>query len=112
MDAGLKEGIDYGLHDLPERLHEADHPGVCATLWIRSRMLHPNSCRISPAIHIYWNISTSSIHLPGFFGGEVLSLSRIGIVEPSFEVLCVDVGVSACVVGAEASEHCLHLYLC
>ena len=32
MDAGLKEGIDYGLHDLPERLHEADHPGVCATL--------------------------------------------------------------------------------
>ena len=32
LGAGLEAGMNYGLHDLPERLQEDDPPGVCVPL--------------------------------------------------------------------------------
>ena len=80
-------------------------------LEIRTQMVHPNSCGIYLVIHMYWTIYMSFIHLPGW-GKGIRSLSQIGLAESRLEVLCAEVGVSACLVGSEASDHFLHLLLC
>ena len=40
------------------------------------------------------------------------SLYRIGLVDPHLEVLHTDLGMNACLVGAEAPKFCSHFRLC
>ena len=75
-------------------------------------MVYPNSYRISPVLHMYWNISMICIHLLGLGGGGGCSLSRIGLVKTCNELLQVEVGVTDCLVGEEVLDRFLHLYLC
>ena len=55
-------------------------------------------------------MSTRFIHLSGLGEGG-LYLSWIGFAEPHLEIICKEVGVDACIVGAKALDSCLRLYL-
>ena len=65
LGAGLEAGMNYGLHDLPERLQE-DNPRVSVfPLGIGTSMVQPNYCGIFLVLRMYWTISMSCIYLPG-----------------------------------------------
>ena len=72
---------------------------------------HPNSCGISPVCHIFWTMCTRHIQRSVLGWGVLRVLSRVFLTEPLFEVLCVEVVVSACLNWAQAVDRCIRLCL-
>ena len=97
--AGPEAGINYSLHDLPERLQEAYPLGVCVTLGDQDQDGPPQFLwylTIDP--HVLDDLY--ELHPPPRFGGGGVYLSQIDRMETRLEVLRAEVGVPACLVGA------------
>ena len=78
--------IGYDLHDLTERLKEADLPSFCVSLGDEDQDDPPQLPRYLPGAPNVMD-DFHNMHQSSRFGGRVNSLSRIGLVEPRLEVL-------------------------
>ena len=77
---------------------------------IRTGIVHPNSCGISPVRHMCCTMYTRHIHC-SIHGGGLRLLPGVSLPPPLFKVLRVEVRVSAHPLWAELAYRYLHLLL-
>ena len=110
VDTGTYTGVYERLYHLPEGFQQAYDPGVFRYFWYEdqdgpSQLL--GNIPHGPHVLNYADQTHPSLRTRG----GLQSLHGVSLPQPLFKILCTDVGVSARLKRAQATECCLHLRL-